>query len=244
MSAVATFKANLVEVDRLVNFDREILQLMTSTVEELHNQLKEEYADERRNGGRALRIFHGIRDNDSVKEKYRAIYNQAVVLLVSHFASALGELFREAVAAQLATTQPGKVLEEEFKLTVAEIKEREWNLKAAVPDLLIAKYDFTFQDMQSTVRAFQTYTGRTPQRDEIMNNIIAAQACRHVIVHSGGRVSDKAVKQVLSASPRTLKTDLVSGEQVAFSVQEIEVIKNDMRTFIERLEAPAPISTR
>ena len=240
MQAVTTFKANLAEVDRLVNFDREIVQIMTQAVQDLHEQLLPRFADERLNGGRALKVVRGIRDNESVRARYSAIYNQAVVLLVSHFASALGDLFRDAVAMRLDTAEPGKVLEEEFKLTVSEIRERGWNLRTAIPDLLIAKHDFTFQDMQATVRAFQSYTDCVPQRDTHMNNIIAAQACRHVIVHSGGRVNEKAVKQVSGAVPRTLKPLLVVGAQVTFTLQEVESIKGDMLVFVERLDIQNP----
>ena len=235
MLAVETFKANLAEVDRLIHFDREILQIMEMTVQDLHDQLRPKFADERLNGGRALRVVKGIRENETVRVKFQAIYNQATVLLVSHFASALGDLFRDAVAVRLGTADPGKVLDEDFKISVAEMRDRDWNFKAAVPELLIAKHDFTFQDMQATVRAFQNYAGRAVPRDVVMNNIIAAQACRHVIVHAGGRVTERAVKQVSNASPRTLKPLLQLGEQVQFTLAEVEQVKSDMLTFIETL---------
>ena len=240
MHAVAIFRSNLEEVDRLINFDREILQIMELTVQDLHDQLRVKFADERMNAGRALAVVKGIRSNESVRAKYQAIYNQAAVLLVSHFASALSDLFRDAVAARLETSEPGKILEEAFKLTVAEIKERDWNFKAAVPELLIAKYDLTFQDMQATVRAFENFAGRTTSPNQAMNNIIAAQACRHVIVHAGGRMTERAVKQVSTATPRTMKLSLSLGEQVQFTLPEVEGLKGDMLQFIERLAAAAP----
>lgn len=239
MSPIDTFKSNLAEVDRLINFDRELLQLVTLTVESLHEQLRKHHADERLNGSRALAVIRGIRDNDTIRSKYQAIYNQAVVLLVSHFASTLGDLFRDAVSHRLASVDPGRLLEEDFKLTVAELKERDWNLAGAVPDLLIAKHDFTFQDMGATVRAFATYTGLTPPRGELMNNIITAQACRHAIVHAGGRVGDKSVRQVSKAHPRTFRPRLIQGEQLAFSLEEVESIKADMLRFIEALASGA-----
>lgn len=235
MSPIEAFKHNLLEVDRLVNFDREILGLVIDTLERLHKQLLPHHADPRLNGSRALESIRGIRDNDTVRAKYVAIYNQAAVLLVSHFASALGDLFRSAVTTRMTSSDPGKLLDEEFKLTVADLKDRDWNLSGAVPDLLIAKHDYTFQDMGATVRAFSTYTDLRPERDEVMNNIITAQACRHAIAHAGGRVSDKAARQVSKAFPRTFRPSLVSGEQIALSLVEVESIKSDMLIFIERL---------
>lgn len=235
MSPLETFKSNLSEVDNLINFDRQLLQLVTLTVEGLHEQLKSKFGDERLNGARALTVIRGIRDNETLRTKYQAIYNQAIVLLVSHFASALGDLFREAVSARLASADAGKLLEEEFKLTVAELKERSWDLSGAIPDLLIAKHDLTFQDMGATVRAFSAYTSLVPERNVVMNNIITAQACRHAIVHAGGRVSDKSVRQVSKVLPRTFRPVLNVGEQLSFSLLEINSIKSDMLNFIETL---------
>jgi hypothetical protein len=235
MTPLERFRSNVAEVDRLVNFDREVLQVALSAVEALHEQLKERFGDERLNGSRALQVIRGIRDNQTVRAKYKTIYNQAVVLLVSHFASALGDVFREAVATRLATQDPGKLMEEEFKLTVSELKEREWNLKGAVPDLLIAKYDFTFQDMGATTRAFQSYTNLSTPRGECMHNIIAAQACRHVIVHTGGRVSERTVRQVAKATPRSIKPVLVVDEMVSFDLAELENVTTSMIQFIEQL---------
>lgn len=235
MTPIERFKSNVAEVDRLVNFDREVLQVAYSAVETLHERLKDRIGDERLNGLRVLQMIGGIRDNDTLRTKYKTIYNQAVVLLVSHFASALGDVFREAVAARLATQDPGKLMEEEFKLTVAELKEREWNLKGTIPDLLIAKYDFTFQDMGATTRAFQNYTNLSPPRGESTHNIIAAQACRHVIVHTGGRISERTIRQVAKATPRSVKPLLLVDDTVSFDLAELETVKSSMIDFIDQL---------
>lgn len=115
------------------------------------------------------------------------------------------------------------------------MREHEWNLQLVAADLLIAKHDFAFQDMASTVRAFEKFIGVAPKRDATMNNIIAAQACRHVIVHAGGRVSEKAVRQVFKAYPRTLRLSLNLNETIQFSAGEIETVKADMLSFVEQL---------
>lgn len=235
MSALDIFKNNLVEVDRLIHFDKEILELVTQTIQDLHTQLKQKFADERLNGGRALQTIQGIRKNASVQSKYQAIYNQAIVLLVSHFSSTLGDLFRSAVTEHLLDSPPTELLKEDFKITIADIREKDWSLKNVIPDLLIAKHDLTFQDMQSTVRAFKTYAGLQIQRDVEMNNIIASQACRHVIVHAGGNVSERMLKQLSSVKPRQLKPELRLGEHLNFSVAEVELVKHSMLLFVERL---------
>lgn len=187
------------------------------------------------NGARALTVIRGIRDNETIRSKYVVIYNQALVLLVSHLSSALGDLFRAAITERLESAEPGKLLEEEIKLTFGAMRDQKWNLRAAAADLLIAKHDFTFQDMRSTVDAFKKYANVTMVRDQTMNNIIAAQACRHVIVHAGGRVSVKAIYQVATASPRSFRPSLTVDEVIQISVQEISIVMADMLQFIEKL---------
>jgi hypothetical protein len=233
--ALSSFHRNIAEVDKLVNFDKELLQIITLNIQSLHDHLKISNGDERFNGGRALTIINGIRDNETIRSKYTAIYNQAVVLLVSHFSSALGDLFRDAVSERLQSGDVEKLLAEDIKLTFGEMREHGWNLKAVAADLLIAKHDFTFQDMGSTVKAFKEFVGVVIERNEIMNNIIAAQACRHVIVHAGGRISEKAVRQVSGAKPRTLRNKLAVDELIQLTAPEIEAIKADMVVFVEKL---------
>lgn len=239
MTALSNFRRNVDEVDRLINFDREVLQVVMLTMEDLHQRLKEKFADERLNGSRALQVVRGIRDNQTLRAKYQTIHNQAIVLLVSHFASALGEAFRAAVTESLDTADSGKLYDEEIKLSIGEIREKDWNLKASIADMLIAKHDFTFQDMGSTVRAFKNFTSITLERDVVMNNIIAAQACRHAIVHASGRINDKTLKQVSTANPRSIKPTLSLGDSVSFVADEVEAVKNDMVNFVARL-SPAP----
>jgi hypothetical protein len=235
-NALSSFRRNIDEVDKLVNFDKELLQIVIINIQDLHDGLKAKIGDPRSNGGRVLEMIKGIRDNETINSKYTAICNQAVVLLVSHLSSALGDLFREAVAEKLQSDNPSeKFLDEEIKLTMREMREREWNLKTAAADLLIAKHDFTFQDMGSTVRAFKEYVGVVIERNEIMNNIIAAQACRHVIVHAGGRVSEKTIRQVSTANPRSFRANLTTDELIQLNVKEIDSIKEDMFKFVEKL---------
>jgi hypothetical protein len=232
---ITIFQKNLADVDRLVNFDKEVLQVVTVTIEDLHNRLKGSFASDQMNGGRALAIVKGIRDNESLQTKYAAIFNQAVVLVVSHFSSTLGDLFRRAVNEKLTGTGDSPLLAEEVKITFSELREKDWNLRSTAADLLIAKHDFTFQDMGSTVRAFDKFIGVRLERDVVMNNIITTQACRHVIAHASGRVNARTLKQVMGATPRTLKPHLAINEQLQFSPAEIESIRKDMLAFVERL---------
>lgn len=56
-----------------------------------------------------------------------------------------------------------------------------------------------------------------------------------MIVHAGGRVGDKTTKQLSKIIPRTFRPVLNSGEQLSFSLLEINALKSDMLNFIESL---------
>ena len=86
--------------------------------------------------------------------------------------------------------------------------------------------------MQAIRRAFHDYLDIEIQRDRVVNNIILAQACRHVIVHSGGTVTSRPIRQVQSAVPRDLKVTLSEGNSIQFEPREIEVVSDSMSTYV------------
>ena len=120
-------------------------------------------------------------------------------------------------------------------LTIGELRERDWNLKESAPDLVIAKRDLSFQDMGATHRAFDQYLNVSLVQDRRVNNIIVTQACRHVIVHTGAAITDRLVKQVSKAVPRDLKPNLLVGEPVQFTPEEVGAACENMLGYIDDL---------
>lgn len=233
---VAAFGTNIRGVEKLVNFDRDLLGFTITQLQDLQSRLKEQgYDNPGLKVGRTLEIISQVRRNDSLRPRYSTIFNQAIVLLVSYFASTLGDMFRYGISAKLENEDTGAIFDEEIKFTLLELKERDWNLRGVAPDLLIAKKDLTFQDMRATHRAFKTYLDVTVDRDRQVNNIILAQACRHAIVHAGGQVTDRTIRQLASALPRDVKTDLEVGIPLQFEPEEVEFIANEMQLYIESL---------
>lgn len=230
-----TFSENLLEVERLIDFDRDVLDILIMSLQGLRGEVPSQMHSFAGRIDRVLQIVSGIRDHESLKSKYGAVCNQAVVLLVSHFASTLGDLFRAAVSESLARDENKALLDEELKITFREMKERNWDIKSFAGDLLIAKKDLMFQDMQSTVRAFDAYIGVEIAKDQLTNNIILGQAARHVIVHASARVTPRMLKQVSKAVPRTLKQVLLHDDMLIFSKEEVLELKTDMSNFIQNL---------
>lgn len=233
-SVALAFENNSADVERLINFDRQVLDLVIMHLESLHNDLKATHASDQRNGGRVLAVVKSIRSNESLRSRYEVIYGQAVVLLVSYFASALGDIFRVAVNARLERGDNDALLDEEMKLTFREMRDRDWTLKGTGADFLIAKKDYTFQDMQSVSRAFSTYLSISPPKDGVTNDIILGQAARHVIVHSGAVATERMLRQVSGANPRVLKPDVKLGDRMNFRPDEVRHLTEQMKCYISR----------
>ena len=84
------FCKHVEDVNRLITFDELVMAYAINAVENLHVHLKKNYSlKEQINGARELQMLRNIRDNDSLKPRYSLILNQAIVLLVSYFGSAV-----------------------------------------------------------------------------------------------------------------------------------------------------------
>jgi len=164
------------------------------------------------------------------------IEDQCVVLLVSYFSSAVGDVFRVAFRHSLDNATSDRLRSEEIKLSMNEIIELGSNPAERMPDVFVQKRDISFQDMQSIVRTFERYFGVEMSRNEGMNDIILGQAARHIIVHSAGRIDHKMVLQVSKAIPRSLKQDIREGDAIEFCVEEIRSLGTSMVSFIGELE--------
>lgn len=232
-----TFRRHTADVDRLMAFDREVMQVVIATVEDLHNRLvtQQRIENEQLNGARVLQILRGIRDHESLKPRFSLILNQAIVLLVSYFGSAVEDIFCFAVVASLRGNSSSRLRKEELKLTVAELLDAMANSDEALAMLLVEKKDLSFQDMQAIQRAFRDYVGVEIGKDSTVNNIILAQACRHVIVHAGGDVTPKLLRQVSGAFPRDIKSDMPEKTTIQFSLQEVQTVAESMKNYLSML---------
>lgn len=235
-SALEIFTLNVGSVDKLMSFDREVQELAIESVEKLHQKLVDvqKITNPKLNGERTLEILRSIRNSPVLKERYSIIYNQAVVLLVSYFGSALGDIFRFAAAYSLSRNDE-RVVNVEFKVRMADILSIAESPEQGIGDLLILKDDISFQDMQSTHRAFNKYFDVNIEPDESVKNIITAQACRNAIVHDGARVNQRTIKQLRNVNPRTLKNEMELGESIIFSIEEVEVVKVGMLSYMSSL---------
>jgi hypothetical protein len=89
--------------------------------------------------------------------------------------------------------------------------------------------------MQAIHRAFKEYLTISIEKDNLVNNIILAQACRHVIVHSGGVASERLIRQIKGAFPRDVKSEIKRDNKVQFSPDEVEIVSKSMGKYVKSL---------
>lgn len=245
MSVLEVFQSHVESVHRLMNFDRDVLDNAIQAIDDLQKRLTQHHKldNPQLTAARTLEILRGYREHDSLRPRYKSIFNQALVLLVSYFGSAVHDTFRNAVSAALASDKESPLLKEQVKLSFSELKEANFELRTRAPDLLVNAKDISFQDMKSIARAFKENLGIEIERTTTVNEIILAQACRHVIVHAGAVANDALVKQVSSANPRSLKSKLTVGEVVQFSPEEVEVAAEAMISYLADLEHKVQVAT-
>lgn len=228
---VARFKKNLEEVETLLTFDEQIRGLCLKALKKAQKGLDaSRVSNPHFSVDREIEIIERFHLDEFLKRNYRIMYNQCIVLMVSYLSSTLEDIFKAAFTEKLNSGNLGDLESEELKLTLGEL------LFDDLGDVFIQKKDgISFQDMKSTLRSFKDYIG-TPsiERNEVINNIILAQAMRHCIVHSGCIISNKTIGQLRDAK-RTVMLDIRKDQQVQFSEEEVRQVKQDMLSFVNRL---------
>jgi hypothetical protein len=233
---LSTFQANVVVVEGLLEFGNLIIAAAVEGLRKVEVELEAKHlnsiVDLVRNRARMLENIK----TESLRPQYEAMFNQCVVLLVSHFGSAVHSLFRNAVESALRTNSQLPVVSHELKVSWQSVTDSDEPKEALFAELLISQQDLSFQDMQSIGRAFKTHLKVEIPKDRSLNNIIAGQASRHVIVHNAGRVDGRMVRQLRDAEPRDLATSLSPGATVTFAPSEIRVLAESMTSYLSTLK--------
>jgi hypothetical protein len=197
--------------------------------------------------GNRLQQLKNIRSAQSLRHAYGTIYNQCVVLLVSYFDAAMGDLFRAATAHALRTGQQVPAGERTIELSWRHLTRPQAPVETLIAERIVDQDDISFQDMQSIRRAFSKNLAVEIGRDQDANDVILGQAARHVMAHAGGKVDERFLKQVSGASPRRLKASLPSAGTIQFEPEEVRQLASSMIAFVDqaiaRLESKFGTST-
>ena len=231
---LTNFEQNVQKVEELRKFDEILLEHITGLIKSYRDAAT--YPATIAKLDKLFTSVSAIKSNGSLKENYRTINNQCVVLLVSYFGSTVSEIFRKSFALSLEKNKSNTFGDAELKLTVDEIKNIiSIEENSSLGDIYVKQKNINFQDMKSTVNVFKNCFKSEMSRDEIVNNIIVGQACRNGIVHSGGLVDDRLISQIRDANPRGLRIELELGSLITFEKEDIDLIIKSMKQFLEIL---------
>jgi hypothetical protein len=180
-----------------------------------------------------LQALKNIRTTNSLRHAYGTIYNQCVVLLVSYFDAAMGDLFRAAIADGLKRGCALPAAERRVELSWRNLHESEPSPETLFAQSILDVDDISFQDMKSIRRAFTKNVGVDLGRDETANNIILGQAVRNLLAHAGGIVDERFRGQVSGAFPRTLKPSQPEVGPIQFQPDEVRILAAAMNRFVD-----------
>lgn len=229
------FRANSRSVLDLLTFDKVLLSIPIQELKNVQTKLKTAKIDNPNLGiDKALTQLENIENRGSLKKFYRDLYNHGLVLLVSYFSSAIGDFFRRALIMQLEDGRNQTLNKTEIKIPLGALRSQE-ELWDDLGDFVIKQDAISFQDMQSISRACEEYLGFCPVKDAAVNDIIVGQACRHCLVHSGGKIDKKLMGQIKNCLPRSVLIDLNLGQSVEVTIEILESLIRSMDKYISTL---------
>jgi hypothetical protein len=235
-NALVTFSKNIEAVNQLADLDRGLIDQTIQQLKERDARLKTAKVDNPRLlAGNTLTNLENIRRNDSLRPGFQAIVNQSAVLLASYFASGVSQIFRSAIAGALEHG-PSKTLEQhELRFTVRDVKHMGGDIIDAIPDLIAEGPGMSFQDTKSIQRIFKDYLDIDIPRDEVTNDVSMELALRHVLVHNGGIVDRKCLRQTEESLPRTFRREIKLGQSINFNTEEVRAVAATMIEYVQRL---------
>jgi hypothetical protein len=177
--------------------------------------------------------FDRLSSSPRIKELLPIVYGQQVVLFVSSFEAYLKELVRF-----IGNNYIGLIKWPEGssgKVDLASLSKS--NL--TIGDLILAileQHDISFQDLQATKRFFKNYMDlEVGLGIEYENNLILAAAIRHTVIHSGGIIDTKFIKQIRSLDKAT-KDLYKEGDSIEISEDTVIELRDSFINFSKNLQ--------
>ncbi len=237
---VKNFTSQVEEVKKLSSFDQDILSVVIGSLESLSVDLHRAGIDNPSLlPDKTIDIIKNVKTHGSLRQRYETINNHSIVLLVSYFSSAVGDLFNAAVdyAVQNYLPLTKKLEKEEIKLSISDLQAYGYDLNGEIGRIIARKSDISFQDMQSISRTFTNFLGVSLDWNEydFVHNIIAGQACRHAIVHNAEVVDESCVGQLKSAKKRAVALDLKLDDKIVFSDDDVKLVGEAMVNYMSEL---------
>lgn len=246
LDPIKEFNDGVDKVRSLLEFDKELLSFCADYLEKMAGGWEPRFKAQYQGVQAVIQTLRNSREEERLKPKFQIIANQGVVLLVSYFSAALFNLFRKHVVQALQTGLSEKA-SQEFEIKVPARRLIELTKEHLELGTFIAeKRGYSFQNVEDICTAFEDHF-KVPLRDADLkgridmirtrNDVQLALACRNVIVHQGTVIDSRFVRQIRNANPRTLLTNLKSGEPINFSSDEVLFIATEMQKLLAYIES-------
>ena len=231
------FESQIDSVTELIQFDKQILDFCIHHLKTLNDRLKDG-APKINNpyylADNSVMALESIEKNKSFTKHYSIIYNQCLVLLVSHFTLSIEKIFSTVLKHQYSNNELPKSAKNQIQLTLDEMDEVNQNPNL-LKKLLVAKKKLSFQNVANVIKSFENYLGIKIDKDQKLDDIKFAFECRHLIVHSISKADEKFVKNCNSIRNRSIKKAIYLDEEVRFTKSELEFVKYSMLLFMQEL---------
>jgi len=232
------FENQIESVNDLIEFDKMILDFCITQLKTLNDRLKNGAATKFTNpyylADNSIQALENIKRNQSFAKHYSTIYNQCLVLLVSHFTLTIEKIFSSILKFQFTNKGLSSNAKNSIQLTLDELEEVNQN-PDLLQKLLVTKKRLSFQNFGNITRSFENYLGITIEGDQKVSDIKFAFECRHLIVHNLSKVDEKFVKSCGSIRDRNIKKAIYLNEPITFTKSELEFVKLSMLLFIQEL---------
>lgn len=218
-------------VDNLKNIGNDILEITLGYL----NVLQDEYTKEERFSLlkkkliRCISEISKMKDHPNLKEKYKIIYSQCLVLIISGFESFMSDLFKVIV-----NNDPAVITWPEKKKISIDPSILKYS-SPTIGDLVVKSLrgEINFQDLQSTLRFLKEYLNKDVDIEDIKDDVILAQAFRNAILHNASKIDIDFIKQIRETRYSKLYKE---GEEILIDGNLYGKTKDSFLKFCEKIE--------
>lgn len=226
------------KVFSIMEFDKDFIEIVISQLDKQGKQLESHgITNHHLLPYNSIKLLESICQSGPKRSKYKPIYSQSIVLLVSYFSSTISSIFNDTLTFYLNNLEkvPKSLAKEEFKFNLSELNELEYDLSTEIGRMIARKADISFQDMQSIYRAFKRYFNIEIEKNYHVDNIITAQSLRHAIVHNAEIIDNKCKRQIDIANNRTIERAFSVGDTIEVNKDDLVAIADSMKSYVSNL---------
>ena len=229
-----SFKTRAERALSLTGITTEIMDLVLDPLKKLIDECDSSIQGQNLLKNKITNSYNSIlsaKENDSLKQKYKELDEQSIIIIVSAFEDFMSQLFMHL------TTNYTKYINWPEKLPL-ELGQLKYKPKTSLAELIYSSLKGTgqinFQDLQSTIKYLEEKVGVDSKKiftdQNLKNKIILFQAVRHSLVHNQGRIDPRFLNQIRETG------FLESFEKDKVLSINAEMVKDCMESFVTLAE--------